>query len=92
MSRIVDAREHDCRVMEGMVKGRDAEIDRLRRELAEEVELARVLAEKLEADRKQLAEAQGLLRRVEPASDGNDSMAMLIDSIDAFLAEKESKR
>lgn len=34
MRRIIDAREHDCRVMEGMVKGRDAEIERLRRELA----------------------------------------------------------
>jgi signal transduction protein with GAF and PtsI domain len=29
MSRIIDAREHDCRVMEGMVKGRDTEIERL---------------------------------------------------------------
>lgn len=37
MSRIIEARERDCRVMDGMVEGRDAEIYRLRRLLREGV-------------------------------------------------------
>ncbi len=65
----------------------------LRRELAEEVELARALAEKLEADRKQLAEARTKIRNVANCLDTGMSprdcaTELRLIASDAFLAEK----
>jgi hypothetical protein len=69
MSRVIEAREHDCRVMESMVKGRDAEIERLQDVAQEQKHAADAYALEATELRRELDDAKVEIEQLTQAND-----------------------